>query len=66
MGRKKMYKLGSGYTLEQPSSVRPVDCPQCLGSGKVPDPQQVEAIKEEIKKESKSEKKRKELSRKKK
>lgn len=33
-GRKKMYKVGSGYTRENTGGKK-IDCPMCLGVGKI-------------------------------
>ncbi len=35
VGRKKMYKVNNVYSLQDFSGVKPVDCPECGGIGKV-------------------------------
>lgn len=47
-GRKKMYTMNGGYTHANMGGIQ-VDCPLCLGKGKIP---AFEEATEEVKKES--------------
>lgn len=55
-GRKRMYNMNGGYTHVNMGGIQ-VDCPLCLGKGKIP---VFEEASEEVKKETKKLKDKKE------
>lgn len=55
-GRKKVYKMMGGYTLENCGGEE-ITCPLCKGEGKIPDKKEQESVVKEVvetKKKSKS------------